>query len=124
MRAVAARASRPAFVQIEGQGKLSPKWSELTPEDQTLHLRAQRFAQVAVARLRVEHSDAVREGQQRSDIYGALKPEIDRARDEYRVQFLTGDSKTMVDYLYLELVRSLANEQDRLLGAGFPGRLT
>jgi len=88
-----------------------------------LHLHAQRFAQVAVARMRVEQQAAVRDGQNRRDLYSALRSEIDQAREQYRSQFLAGQSKTMVDYLYLELVRSLANEQDQLLGSGFPGRL-
>ncbi len=114
----------PSLIQIGGAHAAAPKWSELSSADQTLHLRAQRFAQVAVARMRVERNAAVRDGQQRADLYSALQPEIDAARAEYRSQFLTGQSKTMVDYLYLELVRSLANDEDRLLGAGFPGRLT
>ena len=114
----------PHLVQIGGAHSASPKWNELDAAEQTLHLRAQRFAQVAVARMRVDRNDAVREGQQRGDLYSALRPEIDAARNEYKSQFLNGQSKTMVDYLYLELVRSLANDEDRLLGSGFPGRLT
>ena len=113
----------PAFIQIEG-AKTPLKWEDLAAADQTLHLRAQRFAQVAIARMRVENSPAVREGQQRGDLYGSLREQIDRARAEYKEQFLSGQSKTMVDYLYVELLRSLANDEDRMLGAGFPGRLT
>lgn len=119
-----AKDEAPQFVQIVGAKTSTPKWEELPPAEQSAHLRAQRFAQVAVARMRVEQSAAVQEGLQQGDLYSALRSEIDRARAEYRRQFLTGDSKTMVDYLYLELVRSLANDEDRLLGAGFPGRLT
>ena len=104
--------------------KSNTKWNELTPEDQALHLRAQRFAQVAVARLRVDHGAALRDGLVRGDVYSALKPEIDGARSAFREQFLQGKSKSMVDYLYLELVRSLANNEDHVLGSGFPGRLT
>lgn len=99
------------------------KWEDLPEAEQAEHLRAQRFAQVAVARMRVEQNAAVREGQQRGDLYAVLRQPIDRARTEYKEQFLSGQSKTMVDYLYVELVRSLANDEDRLLGAGFPGRL-
>jgi hypothetical protein len=112
------------LVQITGSAQNPvPRWADLNAAEQSLHLRAQRFAQVAVARMRVEQQGAVRQGQDRADLYGALRSEIDKAREEYRAQFLTGQSKTMVDYLYLELVRSLANEQDQLLGPGFPGRL-
>jgi len=119
-----AKDEAPQLVQISGAKTSTPKWEELLPAEQSAHLRAQRFAQVAVARMRVEQSAAVQEGLQQGDLYSALRSEIDGSRAEYRRQFLAGDSKTMVDYLYLELVRSLANDEDRLLGAGFPGRLT
>ena len=111
------------LVQIGGTQTGVPRWADLNAAEQSLHLHAQRFAQVAVARMRVEQQAAVRDGQNRRDLYSALRSEIDQARDQYRSQFLAGQSKTMVDYLYLELVRSLANEQDQLLGSGFPGRL-
>lgn len=111
------------LVQIGNAQTNALRWADLNAAEQSLHLHAQRFAQVAVARMRVEQQAAVRDGQNRRDLYSALRSEIDQAREQYRVQFLTGQSKTMVDYLYLEIVRSLANEQDQLLGPGFPGRL-
>ncbi len=102
----------------------SKAWEDLPAAEQSLHLRAQRFAQVAVARIRLEQGAALREGQQRKDLYGSLRVPIDQARAEYRRQFLSGDSKSMIDYLYVELLRSLANNEDQMLGTGFPGRLT
>ncbi len=122
--AVQSKPDPPSLVQIAGAHAAAPKWNELSAADQSLHLRAQRFAQVAVARMRIDRGTAVREGQRRADLYSALRPEIDAARQEYRTHFITGQSKTMVDYLYLELVRSLANNEDSLLGSAFPGRLT
>lgn len=119
----ASREDGPQLVQISGPPSIAPKWNDLSAAEQSLHLRAQRFAQVAVARMRVERSETVRDGQRRGDLYSALRPEIDGARQEYKTQFLNGQSKAMVDYLYLELVRSLANDEDRLLGSDFPGRL-
>ena len=96
-------------------------WKDLPAGEQAAHLRAQRFARVKVAEMRLARPDALREGQERSDIYAVLKPEIDAAREEYKKQF--GGVPTMVDYLSLELVRSLANEDDRLLGPDIPSRL-
>ncbi len=114
----------PVLVQIAGMKAGSqPKWEELSAPEQSRHLRAQHFAQVAVARMRVEQIAAVRAGQGSGDLYRALRGSIDKARSDYREQFLSGESKTMVDYLYMELVRSLANGEDRLLGPDFPGRL-
>ena len=113
----------PALIQI-ASAKTPLTWNDLPPAEQSLHLQAQRFAQVAVARMRVELSPAVREGQRRGDLYSSLGEPIDRAREEYKKLYLSGQSETMVDYLYVELLRSLANDEDRMLGPGFPGRLT
>ncbi len=97
-------------------------WSDLSPDLQTLHLRAQRMARLRVAEFRLEHGDGVREGLLRSDLYQAIREPIDRARLEFREQFVSA-TPTMVDYLYLEIVRGLAHNDERLLGPGFPGPL-
>ena len=95
-------------------------WSRLTPEEQALHLRAQRFARVRTAQFRISESDGLRKGTLQSDIYSALRPSIDAARDEYERTFMA-HSPTMVDYLHLEIVRSLAHENIRLMGQNYPG---
>jgi hypothetical protein len=97
-------------------------WADLSPELQALHLRAQRHARVRVAQMRLDHGDAVRRGLETCNLYEALREPIDRAREEFRRDFAAA-SPTMVDYLYLDLVRSLAHDDDRLLGPGFPGPL-
>jgi hypothetical protein len=97
-------------------------WADLSPDLQALHLRAQRLARLRVAEIRLEHGDAVRRGVQSRDLYGELREPIDRAREEFRRDFVE-KSTTMVDYLYLDLVRGLAQDDDHLLGAGFPGPL-
>ena len=97
-------------------------WIDLTPELQALHLRAQREARLRVAEMRLEHTAALQRGLETSDIYGTLREPIDAARATFRRDFITA-SPTMVDYLYLELVRGLAHDNDRLLGLQFPGPL-
>jgi hypothetical protein len=94
------------------------RWEELTPEQQAIHLRAQRFARLKVSEMRLYHSEGVRRGIKRSDLYLVLKPEIDAAREAYKKEF-----PGVFDYLYLELVGNLANNDDRLLGPLFPGPL-
>jgi hypothetical protein len=95
-------------------------WDDLGPEDQKLHLQAQRMARLRVAEMRLYRENEVRSGAAGSDLYGALKSEIDTARDQFRQTFLS-KSPTMVDYLHLELLRSLAHDDDRLLGSHYPG---
>jgi len=44
-------------------------WDHLSPEDRQIHLRAQRFARVQVAEMRLYHSDAVQAGRTRGNLY-------------------------------------------------------
>lgn len=109
-------------VATQGKEQKSPElvWAELTPEDQALHLKAQRSAKVRVAQMRISESDSLRAGQQSGDIYGALRTQIDSAREEFRQAYILR-SPTMVDYLHLEMTRSLAREDGRLMGRSYPG---
>jgi len=95
-------------------------WNDLTPEEQKLHLQAQRVARVKVAEMRLYQAEALRKGVFDGNVYGALRVEIDAARAEFLQTFLS-KSPTMVDYLHLEILRSLAHEDDRILGSEYPG---
>jgi hypothetical protein len=97
-------------------------WSRLSEEDRELHRKAQRFARVQVASIRLYKSDAVKNGRAEGQLYTSLKEEIDAARGVYRRDFIA-KSETMVDYLHLELVGTLANDEVELLGPDYPGPL-
>ena len=102
-------------------GKPAASWEDLSPTDQQLHLRAQRFARVLVAEIRLKHAEAVQSGRTRRDLYSALRQPIDSARQAFREQFFSCPS--MVDYLDLEITRTLAHEDPALLGHSYPGPL-
>jgi len=91
-------------------------------EDQDLHLKAQRFARNQVAEIRLYKSEDVKNGRAGGNLYTSLKAEIDSARETFRRDFLSGPG-TMADYLHLELVRTLANDDVHLLGPDYPGPL-
>jgi hypothetical protein len=95
-------------------------WGDLSLEDQKLHLQAQRMARVAVAEMRLYNQNELRSGIASSNIYGSLQSAIDTARSQFLQTFLS-KSPTMVDYLHLEIMRSLAHEDDHLLGHSYPG---
>jgi hypothetical protein len=95
-------------------------WFSLSREDRELHLRAQRFARVQVAQIRLYQSEKVKNGRAAHDLYTSLKEEIDAAREAYRREVLNA-SDSMVDYLHLELVRTLANDDVEALGQDYPG---
>jgi hypothetical protein len=97
-------------------------WSVLSEEDRELHRKAQRFARVQVASIRLYKSDAVKNGRTGGQLYTSLKEEIDAARGVFRRDFIA-KSETMVDYLHLELVGTLANDEVELLGPDYPGPL-
>jgi vacuolar-type H+-ATPase subunit D/Vma8 len=95
-------------------------WFSLSREDRELHLRAQRFARVQVAQIRLYQSEKVKNGRTAHDLYTSLKEEIGSAREAFRREFLDA-SDSMVDYLHLELVRTLANDDAEVLGQQYPG---
>ena len=123
-----APAPKPELVTIQGMAaplperKVPSAWSELAPPDQELHLRAQRFARVQVAGMRLFSPELVKQGRAEKDLYSALHKDIDAGREMFRQTFLSA-SPTMVDYFHLELLRTLANEDAALLGEQYPGPL-
>jgi hypothetical protein len=108
---------------LPGPGVPGPRnqWWDLSPKEQQQHLAAQRFARVQVAEMRLARPDAVRSGRVARDLYGAFKESVDAAREGFREKHMA--SPTMVDYLHLELVRSLAHDDANLLGPSYPGPL-
>lgn len=114
------------LIHIEAgrQGLAAPsvQWSTISPEEQDRHLRAQRFARVQIAEIRLYKSQSVKDGRAARNLYGALKDDIDRGRQLYRQQFLE-PANGMPDYLHAELVKTLANEDAELLGDAYPGPL-
>lgn len=97
----------------------------LSRDDEEHHLRAQRFARVQAAELRLYHSQAVKAGRADKKIYSLLRQPIDEARRVYREQYLNAAATAahMPDYLHQEMVKTLANGNAELLGADYPGPL-
>ncbi len=86
------------------------------------HLRAQRFARVRVAEIQLYHAASMKSGRASGDVYSELKTQMDAAREAYREKFLT-PVNGIADYLHAEFVRTLANDDETLLGPGYPGPL-
>jgi hypothetical protein len=100
--------------------KAARPWESFSPDEQKAHLRAQRFARVQVSEMRLQEAEAVQSGRSRGDIYGALRSRIDSARETMRRDFFAA-CPGMVDYLHVELVRTLAYDHAELLGKDYPG---
>jgi hypothetical protein len=98
-----------------------PDVTKLPRDEQELHARAQRFARVRVAEMRLYQAQAVKDGREKRNLYGAVRKEVDQGREQFRQEFLS--TPTMIDYLHVELVRTLANDDASLLGPDYPGPL-
>jgi hypothetical protein len=97
-------------------------WDSLPAAEKRIHLHAQRFARVRVAQWRLRDGAAVRTARGRGDIYRELKAQIDEARSSFHSEFFAG-CPSMLDYLHLEMVHTLANDDAELLGKDYPGPL-
>lgn len=117
---VAADAATAAALAAAAAEKGS--WDDLSAAEKRIHLRAQRFARVRVAQWRLGDGVAVRSGRAHGDLYGELKAQIDEARDGFHKEFFAG-CPSMLDYLHLEMVHTLANDDAELLGNDYPGPL-
>lgn len=95
-------------------------WEDLSADDQSRHRKAQRVARLRVAEMRLADPRRLEKAVFAGNIYSEFRADIDRARDEFLQQHLT-KSPTMIDYLHLEILRSLAHDDERLLGVDYPG---
>lgn len=112
-----------AGAALERRGRPDPLPETVqSAEEEALFLRAQRFARVRVAEIRLAKSREVVEGRAAKRLYALLKEEIDVARVAYAREFLQA-SPFMPDYLHAELIRTLANEDLAALGEDYPGPL-
>jgi len=73
-----------------------------------------------VAEMRLFQADAVQAGRARRNLYDTFRRSIDAARESFRHSFFA-PCPSMVDYLHLELVQTLANDDPDLLGDNYPG---
>ncbi len=96
-------------------------WDSLSSEERRIHLAAQRFARVRVAEMRLRNAAEVQSGRAGASLYEALRRQIDSARESMRGYFTQCPS--MVDYLHVEMLRILANDEPELLGEAYPGPL-
>ena len=113
---------QPAAARENNQPRQHKEWWDLSRQEQQLHLAAQRFARVLVAEMRLATPEEFRKGRAARNIYGALKQPIEEARQKFREKHMNV-SPTMVDYLHLEMVRSLADDDPNNLGPEYPGPL-
>jgi hypothetical protein len=91
-------------------------------EEQRLHNDARRFARLLVSEISIYNKDRLREGLERSDIYGRLSEDIDRSRQMYSKRVSPSVARTY-DYFHHTLIKNLAKGDVTNMGKEYPGEL-
>jgi hypothetical protein len=95
-----------------------PTAPAMSPEDQDVHRKAQRFARLLVDEVKLYNQAKVAEGRKHRDLYDRLKEAIEKSRGTYQKRY--GNTVAASgDYFQHELVRSLAEDDVSIMGANF-----
>jgi hypothetical protein len=97
---------------------VAPTASSISPEDQDVHRKAQRFARLLVDEIKLYNQAKVTEGRKHKDLYDRLKETIEKSRATYHKRY----GKTVAasgNYFQNEIIRSLAEDDLSILGANF-----
>ena len=92
--------------------------SSVSPEDQDVHRKAQRFARLLVDEIKLYNQAKVAEGRKHKDLYDRLKETIEKSRATYQKRY----GKTVAasgNYFQNEIIRSLAEDDLSIMGANF-----
>jgi hypothetical protein len=90
----------------------------MSPEDQDVHRKAQRFARLLVDEVKLYNQAKVAEGRKHKDLYDRLKEAIEKSRGTYQKRY--GNTVAASgDYFQSEVVRSLAEDDVSIMGANF-----
>jgi hypothetical protein len=96
----------------------TPHGSSISPDDEEVHRKAQRFARLLVDEVKLYNQAKVAEGRKNKDIYDRLKETIEKSRAIYEKRY--GNTvAASANYFQNEIVRSLAEDDLSIMGANF-----
>src|SRR5450631_4344890 len=96
----------------------TPPVAAISPEDQEVHRKAQRFARLLVDEIKLYNQAKVAEGRKNKDLYDRLKEAIEKSRGTYQKRYgntVAGSG----NYFQHEIIRSLAEDDLSIMGANF-----
>jgi hypothetical protein len=105
-----AKLETPAEVEVAPAG--------LSPEDQDVHRKAQRFAKLLVDEIKLYNQAKVSEGRKNHDVYDRLKEDIEKSRATFNRRY-GSSAAASGNYFSNEVVRSLAEDDITMMGANF-----
>jgi hypothetical protein len=92
--------------------------SSISPEDQGVHRKAERFARLLVDEIKLYNQAKVAEGRKNKDLYDRLKEAIEKSRGTYQKRY--GNTVAASgNYFQHEIIRSLAEDDVSIMGANF-----
>jgi hypothetical protein len=90
----------------------------ISPEDQDVHRKAQRFARLLVDEIKLYNQAKVAEGRKNKDLYARLHEAIEKSRATYQKRY--GNTvAASANYFQHEIIRSLAEDDLSIMGANF-----
>ena len=96
----------------------TPPVPSISPEDQEVHRKAQRFAHLLVDEIKLYNQAKVAEGRKNKDLYDRLKETIEKSRATYQKRY--GNTVAASgNYFQREIIRSLAEDDLSIMGANF-----
>jgi hypothetical protein len=95
-----------------------PSAPAMSPEDQDVHRKAQRFARLLVDEIKLYNQAKVAEGRKNKDLYDRLKETIEKSRSTYQKRYGTTVAAS-ANYFQHEIIRSLAEDDLSIMGANF-----
>jgi hypothetical protein len=96
----------------------APAAPAMSPEDQDVHRKAQRFARLLVDEIKLYNQAKVAEGRKNKDLYDRLKETIEKSRTTYQKRY--GNTvAASASYFQHEIIRSLAEDDLSIMGANF-----
>ncbi len=90
----------------------------MSPEDADIHRKAQRFAKLLVDEIKLYNHAKVMEGRKNKDLYDRLKEDIDKSRGTYKKRY-GSTAAASGDYFINEVIRSLAEDDQSIMGENF-----
>jgi hypothetical protein len=96
----------------------TPPVAAISPEDQEVHRKAQRFARLLVDEIKLYNQAKVAEGRKNKDLYDRLKEAIEKSRGTYQKRY--GHTVAASgNYFQHEIISSLAEDDLSIMGANF-----
>jgi hypothetical protein len=93
-------------------------FANMSAEDADVHRKAQRFARLLIDEVKLYNQAKVAEGRKKKDLYDRLKEDIEKSRATYLKRY--GNTVAASgDYVNAEIIRSLAGDDESLLGPNF-----